>query len=118
MSGRRIWSLRLSWLAAYATTAKLGSQVDAGEALGCDQSTISRYIKDLQSWLGKQLVTSFSPFKLSPDGEDFLPVAIQVLDLLVNSQSSAFTKDIGIAGADIDMDWYTPPEWIAALKKK
>ncbi len=118
MSGRRIWTLRLSWLAAFAKTAQLESQGDAARALGCDQSTISRYIKDLQAWLGKELVADFVPFELTQEGRDFLPTCVLVLDLLIQAQDPSLTKDVGIAGADIDMSWYTPADWVLRLRRR
>jgi DNA-binding transcriptional LysR family regulator len=118
MSSRRIWTLRISWLAAFVSAAEHGSQIEAANLLGCDQSTVSRYIKDLQDWLGKKLFISSSPFKLSAHGEDFLPIAKVVIELLMTSQSEEFTRDIGIAGADIDMSWWTPPAELEGLMAK
>ena len=65
--------------------------------------------------MGKKLSISSSPFKMSAQGKEFLPIAKVIIELLMASQSEELTRDIGIAGADIDMSWWTPPPEMEAL---
>lgn len=86
MSDRRIRSLRISWLEAFVAVAQLQNYSEVARQMGCDQSTISRYIIQLQSWLRKELVTGYVPTVLTPDGEEFLPKAVEICRLLRESR--------------------------------
>jgi Bacterial regulatory helix-turn-helix protein, lysR family len=87
VSALRMDSLRLIWLQAFLKLVECESQSMAGEQLGCDQSTISRYISRLEAWLGNELFKQLVPPVLSPHGKAFLPVAREVLQLLTDSRT-------------------------------
>ena len=89
MSAQRVDSLRLVWLQAFIKVAECLSHSVAAEELSWDQSTVSRYIKRLEEWLGKELFTGFVPPVLTKHGKVFLPVAMEVLKLLNNSRTKA-----------------------------
>lgn len=92
LSAQRVDSLRLVWLQAFIKVAECASHTAAGKELGWDQSTVSRYIKRLEEWLGKELFTGFVSPVLTKHGKTFLPVAMQVMELLANSRTTAAAK--------------------------
>jgi hypothetical protein len=74
-------------LQAFLKVAEGASHTAAGEQLDWSQSTISRYIKRLEEWLGKELFIGFAPPVLTKHGRAFLPVATDVLELLTKSRT-------------------------------
>lgn len=86
MSDRRIRTLRISWLEAFIAVARLQNYSEAARQLECDQSTVSRYLIRLQSWMRKELVTGYVPTVLTPEGEEFLPKAEEICRLLRESR--------------------------------
>ncbi len=86
MSDRRIDSVRVAWLQAFLMVAKYQSYSEAAQVLRCDQSTISRYMIQLQKWLRKGLVAGYAPTTLTPAGEDFYPKAVEICRLLEESR--------------------------------
>lgn len=89
--------MQLIWLTAFVAVAERGSFTDATTVVGKSQGSVSRYVNYLGLWLGKTLVESYPPVKLTPDGEAFLPIARQVLALL-----SAAKNDAKVPSARID----------------
>ena len=81
--------MKLIWLQAFVAVAERGSFTDAARSIGKDQGSVSRYVKHLELWLGKILIESYPPVKLTPDGDAFLPIARQVLSLLTAAQNDA-----------------------------
>ena len=81
--------MKLIWLEAFVAVAERESFTDAAKTMGKDQGLVSRYVANLRLWLGKNLIESYSPVKLTPEGEAFLPVARQVLSLLSAAQNDA-----------------------------
>lgn len=82
MSAKRIESLRLIWIEAFLWVYRGASVGDAARALGCNQSNVSRYIAQLEDWLGKELFVSFAPTTTTEHGEEFAPIAREVVKLL------------------------------------
>ena len=74
--------LRVSWLQAFVAVVATGKRTAAASELGVDQATVSRHVQSLELWLGRLLFDLGVPARLLPDGEDFLPVAQEVLRLL------------------------------------
>ena len=108
MSDRRIFSVKFASLHAFLKVAELGNHRDAARALGCNQSTITRFIQDLELWLrGVKLFDKRSPDGLSDEGRAFVPKAIQVLNIMYESRAKEPPRT-KISAKDIDMSWYTP----------
>lgn len=87
MSDYRVDTLRLAWLQAFITVVEKRSFTRAAKELRWNQSTVSRYIKDLSIWLDKPL---FDPPKtpyLTPAGEEFYETAKKVLAILQEARS-------------------------------
>lgn len=90
MNGRlqkRADTLRLVWLEVFALVAMSNSQSKAAEVLGLTPGQVSRYMFDLQRWLRKSLFETNFPPTLNAEGEAFLAVAGQVIELLRGSQA-------------------------------
>lgn len=81
--------MKLFWLDAFIAVAEQESFTDAAQTIGKDQGSVSRYVNHLALWLGKTLIESYSPVKLTPDGKAFLPIARQVLALLSAARNHA-----------------------------
>ncbi len=80
-------NLRIAWLEAFVAVVDSGKQTAAAAELGVRQDTISRHVKSLEEWLGRVLVTSTVPVRLSEDGDAFLLKAREILRLLREAQS-------------------------------
>ena len=87
MLQRRMNGLKIVWLETFLAVAKHQDFQGAAMALGCDRSTVSRHINELQAWLGTNPISAHSPVRLSVTGANFHPVAEQVVDLLNGSRS-------------------------------
>lgn len=87
MSSRRIGSLRLVWLEAFLAVVDHQSYTKAGEALGLKQSTMTRYVAQLEKWLGPPLVASGTT-ELTTHGERFVPVAKNVVSALHDAREA------------------------------
>ena len=70
------------WLEAFVQVAESGKRTAAAAEMKLAQGTITKHINSLERWLGKLLLDSSVPANLLPDGEKFLPVAEQILELL------------------------------------
>lgn len=81
--------MRLVWLDAFVAVAERESFTDAAKTIGKHQGSVSRYIDQLQRWLGKTLIESYPPVKLTPEGKAFLPIARQVIALLSDARNVA-----------------------------
>lgn len=56
MSSLRVETLRLSWLEAFIAVVDNENISEAARELGVNQSTVTRYMQELQGWLGKDLI--------------------------------------------------------------
>jgi hypothetical protein len=56
LSSLRIESLRLVWLETFIEVANAENISEAARNMSFDQSTVSRYMKALQTWSGKKLI--------------------------------------------------------------
>lgn len=81
--------MKLVWLDAFVAVAQRESFTDAAKTIGKDQGSVSRYVNQLQKWLGKTLIESYPPVKLTPEGKAFLPIARQVVALLTDARNVA-----------------------------
>lgn len=81
--------LSIVWLEAFVAVAESRKRTAAAARLGITQGTITKHVQHLERWLGRVLVfDGSSPARLTPDGDDFLPVARQILELLDNARRS------------------------------
>lgn len=103
MSARRIETVRLAWIEAFLMVAECESQSEAARRLECNQSTISRYMRELQSWLRRPLFDSIEPLRLSADGKRFRDTAKTVVELLEASRAPKRRK---VSIKDIDMSQF------------
>lgn len=75
--------MRLVWLEAFVEVAESRKRTAAAARLGITQGTVTKHVQHLERWLEKVLVIDgTAPARLAPDGEKFLPIAKQILDLL------------------------------------
>lgn len=79
-------SLQVSWLIAFVETAD-SKRTAAAEMLGVTQSAVTKYIDSLESWYGGGpsmllMIPNVYPTVLTPAGEEFLPKARELLELL------------------------------------
>lgn len=56
MSSLRVATLRLCWLEAFVAVSEQENISAAARELNLDQSTVTRYLQRLESWLGKKLI--------------------------------------------------------------
>ncbi len=82
MSARRIKSLSMKWLLAFVETVEHQSQVAAADALGCNQSTVSRYLNELEEWFTEPLFSDRARYQLTDSGKRFLHDAKNVIAIL------------------------------------
>lgn len=71
---------KLAWVQAFAAVVQFGSENAAAREIGCNQSTVSRAVRDLGHFLGGQLFDRERAMELTPLGSAFLPKALELLD--------------------------------------
>jgi DNA-binding transcriptional LysR family regulator len=75
--------LQLVWLESFVQVAESGKRTAAAKEMKIHQGTVTKHIQKLEQWLGgRMLLDSSFPPRIYPDGEKFLPVAMQILKLL------------------------------------
>ena len=95
--------LRVAWLQAFVQASRSGKRMAAASDLGISQSDLTKYIANLEQWLGRPLVQTGTT-ALHLGGEDFLAIAEQVLALLEEAQKKPVPIDVPrISGADIQI---------------
>lgn len=82
MSAKRNPSIRIIWLKAFLVVADGNSVTETAKVLDVSQSTISRYLTDLEASVGRVLLTGDVPRELTEDGRKFRTVAKEVIELL------------------------------------
>lgn len=81
---------RLSALQVFTEVADRGSLTAAGESLDMSRAMVSRYLQDLERWLGVRLFhRSTRRVTLTDAGEEALPRCRQMLELAQSLQSTA-----------------------------
>ena len=73
-------SFRLAWVQVFLAVVIEGSYSAAARAIGCNQSTVSRSIEHLNSFVKGNLFEGETPAKLTALGQAFLPKAEQMMD--------------------------------------
>ena len=85
-----------TWLEDFLCLARTLNFTRAAEERNVTQSAFSRRIKSLEIWLGIALLDRSSyPVRLSPAGEDFLPVAKSVVLQLLQARDDLRASDRG-----------------------
>lgn len=76
-----------NWLEDFASFARTMNFTKAATERNITQSAFSRRIKSLETWLGAEVIdrTTF-PATLTPEGEEFLPIAKSLLKTLYRSR--------------------------------
>ncbi len=75
--------MHLAWLKDFIAIAETGHFGQSADKRLITNSALSRRIKSLEEWAGVELLDrSAHPIKLTPAGEQFIPVAEQVVYLL------------------------------------
>lgn len=87
MSERRIDTFRLIWLEAFLAVAETESFTEAGKVMGCNQSSVTRYVRRLERWFGFTAFVRRYPAKLSEEGEAFVETARNIRDSIRDSRT-------------------------------
>ncbi|WP_374414903.1 LysR family transcriptional regulator [Novosphingobium colocasiae] len=95
------------WLEAFLAVVEHGSHNEAAKRTGCSQSTISRYLFELQDWLRRPLFVSNYLGELTDDGIAFRETAQKVVALLEESRGPNRRK---VSIKDIDMSKLRKPK--------
>jgi len=86
----------LNWLRDFICLGRTLSFTRAAEERNITQSAFSRRIKSLGSWAGVSLIDRASfPVKLTPEGEQFLPIAKDAVAQLLGARQAIRDQDIG-----------------------
>lgn len=80
MTVRSLSTFRLAWVQAYLAFEQYGSASAAAREIGCNQTTVSRSVKELGAFLGGPLFEGENALELTPLGKAFLPKAIELAD--------------------------------------
>lgn len=102
MSSLRVETLRLVWLETFIAVAKQENISAAARSLALSQPMVSRYMQDLEAWLGKRLI---APGKindpedarvsvgLTDDGHAFVETAEKVVAALQECRSDQAKRE-------------------------
>ncbi|WP_264213557.1 LysR family transcriptional regulator [Leisingera thetidis] len=92
----------LDWLKVFEAAGRHGSFTAAAEEFGATQAAVSQRIRNLESWLGRQLfIRSARGVALTVDGESYLPLVHDSLRALEQGTENLFgqtVRELRIAG--------------------
>lgn len=75
--------LRLAWLVTFLAVVRLKNRSLAAKELGLTQGAVTKQIQSLEHWSRRALVwTDSAPLRLTPQGEEFVRVAEETLEIL------------------------------------
>ena len=108
-------TLQIAWLEAFVLSADYKKRIAAAEEMHVTQSAVSKYITNLETWLGggsrRFLMFDNRRPQLTEDGEAFLPVARRILaDLRDARKFVEFPPKRTISPADIVVPKLGPSE--------
>lgn len=79
----RLGDLRVAWLVTFLAVVRLKNRSLAAKELGITQGAVTKQIRSLEDWSRSALVWPDSaPVRLTPQGEDFVRVAEDTLEIL------------------------------------
>ena len=86
----------LDWLRVFEAAGRHGNFTAAADELGATQAAISQRIRNLESWLGRQLFSRGARgVTLTVDGESYLPLVQDTLRALEQGTADLFGKSPG-----------------------
>ncbi|WP_303717573.1 helix-turn-helix domain-containing protein [Brevundimonas naejangsanensis] len=75
--------LRLAWLVTFLAVVRLKNRSLAAKELGLTQGAVTKQLRSLEDWSCRGLIWEDSaPVRLTPQGEDFVKVAEDTLEIL------------------------------------
>ncbi|NSY38833.1 LysR family transcriptional regulator [Leisingera sp. ANG59] len=85
----------LDWLKVFEAAGRHGSFTAAAEEFGATQAAVSQRIRNLESWLGRQLfIRSARGVSLTVDGESYLPLVHDSLRALEQGTENLFGHSV------------------------
>lgn len=79
----QLGDLRLAWLVTFLAVVRLKNRSLAAKELGLTQGAVTKQLRSLEDWSGRVLIWFDSaPVRLTPQGEDFVQVAEDTLEIL------------------------------------
>ena len=94
----------LDWLRVFEAAGRNGSFTAAAEEFGSTQAAVSQRIRNLETWLGRQLfVRSARGVALTVEGESYLPLVQDALAALRQGTEDLFAstpRELRIGGLD------------------
>lgn len=81
--------LRLAWLETFLAVVRLKNRSNAGKELGLTQGAVTKQLQSLEDWSRMVLLRPEHPVELTKQGEAFVEVAEQVLEILTKARKPA-----------------------------
>ncbi|UWQ85317.1 LysR family transcriptional regulator [Leisingera caerulea] len=107
----------LDWLKVFEAAGRHGSFTAAAEEFGATQAAVSQRIRNLESWLGRQLfIRSARGVSLTVDGESYLPLVHDSLRALEQGTENLFgqtVRELRIAGLPSHLEMLLLPRLAA-----
>ncbi|MDZ3833295.1 MAG: LysR family transcriptional regulator [Sphingopyxis sp.] len=116
--------MELKWLEDLLSVAEIGNFSRAAEARLVTQSALSRRIQSLELWVGVELLDrSQHPISLTPEGEDFIAVAREIVAQSYDAKRKAMANSrIAATGVRVaclhTLALYFLPGLFADLRRK
>jgi DNA-binding transcriptional LysR family regulator len=103
------------WLRSFAAIAQTGSVTRAAERVHRTQSAVSTQLQQLEATVGARLVErSTRALSLTPEGERFLPHALQLLELQAQAHAAVRARD-DTAVLRVGFSEYFAPQRLAEM---
>lgn len=117
MSSLRNDTLRLCWLETFLAVAENENLSAAANQLGFNQSTVTRYMQDLEQWTGKKLIDTGSIFDeedarisvgITNEGRNLYDISIDIIDKLTSFRD----KEAQLRAMRLDMSG-----WLSRIRR-
>ena len=106
----RLGDLRLGWLVTFLAVVRLKNRSLAAKELGLTQGAVTKQLRSLEDWSRMALVWSDSaPVRLTPQGEAFVPVAEQALEVLAKVRTVPLATPVQPKAKISGKDLRVPP---------
>lgn len=83
----RLGELRLAWLVTFLTVVRLKNRSVAGKELNLTQGAVTKQLQSLEDWSRMVLLRPEHPVELTAQGEAFVKVAEEALELLTKARA-------------------------------